>query len=139
MYGNLPKNDTAYQKSVALICDKREEFGETLELWKQLVINLSNIDATFFILLDGIDEAETEPGRPPLVQILHNVISKVGRRAQLCIRLFLTGRSKAFEEIGRDGEISILRIGLGTRNEDKYVNVRMDNIDILKKADQPVI
>lgn len=137
----LTQNDPAYEKSVAGACDKPEEFGETRELWKQLVINLSKMDATFFIVLDGIDEAETEH-RKPLLQIIRDVSSMANQTGQLNIRLFLTGRPKAFEEIANSVSILIPKIGLGTRNRDdilKYVDTRMDTMDILKKSDQAVI
>jgi hypothetical protein len=135
----LAQNDPVYQKSVAAACDKPEEFANSIELWKQLVVKLSpKIDAMFFIVLDGIDDAETESGKP-LLEMFRDVLLIADEKRPLSIRLFVTGRPKAFAEIQKASNISIPSIHLGVRNEDdilKYVDARMDSMDILKKSDQ---
>ncbi|KAI9855693.1 MAG: hypothetical protein M1813_009655 [Trichoglossum hirsutum] len=135
----LTESDIVYRKSVAGACDKSEEFGNTLELWKYVVMNLSKTDATFFILLDGIDEDDTIPGKP-LLQILSDISSMATGQGQLRIRVLLTGRPKPLKRIRREVGTSMLTIKLGAKNEDdilKYVNARMDRMEILKRSDQP--
>ncbi|KAK2752745.1 hypothetical protein FQN55_005876 [Onygenales sp. PD_40] len=138
----LTHNDVVYQKSVASACDKPEEFGSSFELWNQLVVQLSTkTEATFFIVLDGIDEAETETGHP-LLQILRDVSLIAREKLPLRIRLFLTGRPRAFAEVQKETDISLTSIALGTKNQDdiiKYIDARMETMDILKKSDQPDI
>ncbi|PGH12190.1 hypothetical protein AJ80_06810 [Polytolypa hystricis UAMH7299] len=134
----LIQHDAVYQKYVAAACDKPEEFGDTLELWKQLVVNLSSkVESTFFIVLDGIDEAETEIGQP-LVQMLRDVAVMSQEKRALSLNLFITGRPKAFLEIN-DMDITLSKIPLGSRNQDdilKFINDRMDNMEIFKRSDQ---
>ncbi|OJD28057.1 hypothetical protein ACJ73_00540 [Blastomyces percursus] len=65
--------DMVYRKPVAAACNKPEEFGNSLELWKQLVFQFSTkTEATFFIVLDGIDETEMDTGRP-LIEIIRDI------------------------------------------------------------------
>ncbi|KKZ61982.1 hypothetical protein EMCG_03539 [[Emmonsia] crescens] len=138
----LTNNDVFYRKLVAAACNRPEEFGNSLELWKQLVFQFSNkTQATFCIVLDGIDEAEMDTGHP-LIEILRDVSLIAREKRSLSIRLLVTGRPRAFMEIQNDPKISLSSIALGTRNEDdiiKYVDARMDHMEILKRSNQPDI
>ncbi|PGG99903.1 hypothetical protein AJ79_08385 [Helicocarpus griseus UAMH5409] len=138
----LTHNDVVYQKSAAAACDKPEEFGNSLELWKQLVFYFSaRTEGTFFIILDGVDEAETETGHP-LLKILRDITLIAREKRPMAIRVLLTGRPRAFVQIKHDPDISMSSIDLGSKNKDdivKYIDARMDNMEILRRSDQPDI
>ncbi|OJD18304.1 hypothetical protein AJ78_01680 [Emergomyces pasteurianus Ep9510] len=138
----LTNNDLVYRKMVAAACNKPEEFGNSLELWKQLVFQFSaKTEATFFIVLDGIDEAEKDTGHP-LIEILRDVSLIARERRPLNIRVLLTGRPRAFTEIQNEPTVSLSSIALVTRNQDdiiKYIDARMDNMESLKRSSQPDI
>ncbi|EEH08289.1 conserved hypothetical protein [Histoplasma capsulatum G186AR] len=138
----LTDNDVVYRKWVAAACNKPEEFGNSLELWKQLVFQFSTkTEATFFIVLDGIDEAEMSTGHP-LIEIIRDISLMFREKRPLSIRLLLTGRPRAFMEIRNDPKIALSSITLGIRNEDdivKYIDARMDHMEILKRSSHPDI
>lgn len=135
----LTQHDPVYQKSVAGACDKPEEFGNTLELWKQLVVSFSSkLESTAFVILDGIDEAEREVGHP-LIQILRDTSLFAAEKRPLDLRLLLTGRPGSFLEIKKTPNIAMSTIHLGMRNKEdilKYVELRLDTMEIFKKSDQ---
>ncbi|WEW55846.1 hypothetical protein PRK78_001279 [Emydomyces testavorans] len=135
----LTQHDAVYQKSVAGACDKPEEFGNTLELWKQLVVQFSaKTEATVFVVLDGIDEAETETGHP-LIQILRDVSLFAAEKRPLSLRLLISGRPRSFLEINKTPNIAMSTIQLGTCNKEdilKYVEIRLETMEIFKKSDQ---
>ncbi|PGH00149.1 hypothetical protein GX51_05962 [Blastomyces parvus] len=138
----LTDNDVVYRKSVAAACNKPEEFGNSLELWKQLIFQFSTkTEATFFIVLDGIDEAEMDTGHP-LIEIIRDITLIAREKRPLSIRLLLTGRPRAFMEMRNDPRITMSYITLGTRNEDdivKYIDSRMDHMEILRRSTLPDI
>ncbi|OAX83844.1 hypothetical protein ACJ72_01801 [Emergomyces africanus] len=138
----LTNNDLVYRKLVAAACNKPEEFGNSFELWKQLVSQFSTkTEATFFIVLDGIDKTEMDRGHP-LIEIFRDVSLIAQEKRLLNIKLLLTGRPGAFTEIQNDPKITLSSLALGTRNEDdiiKYIDARMDLMDILKRSSQPDI
>ncbi|EFW13917.1 conserved hypothetical protein [Coccidioides posadasii str. Silveira] len=138
----LTQRDAVYQKSVAGACDKPEEFGNTLELWRQLIVQFSTkIEVTIFIILDGIDEAKAETG-DPLIQILREVSLFAAEKRPLSLRLLITGRPMSFLEINKTPNIAMSTIQLGTRNTEdilKFVELRLDTMEIFKKSDQPDI
>ncbi|QSS49502.1 hypothetical protein I7I53_09874 [Histoplasma capsulatum var. duboisii H88] len=138
----LTDNDVVYRKWVAAACNKPGEFGNSLELWKQLVFQFSTkTEATFFIVLDGIDEAEMSTGHP-LIEIIRDISLIFREKRPLSIRLLLTGRPRAFMEIRNDPKIALSSITLGIRNEDdivKYIDARMDHMEILKRSSHPDI
>ncbi|KLJ08852.1 hypothetical protein EMPG_15719 [Blastomyces silverae] len=138
----LTDNDVVYRKSAAAACNKPEEFGNSLELWKQLVFQFSTkTEATFFIVLDGIDEAEMDTGHP-LIEIIRDISLIAREKRPLSIRLLLTGRPRAFVDMRNDPKITLSYITLGTRNEGdivKYIDARMDHMEILKRSNQPDI
>lgn len=137
----LTQNNAVYQKAVSAACDNPEEFGESLELWKRLFVQIiRKQDTRVFIFLDGIDEARTEPGQP-LLDILKDIV-EMNDSGPSSIRVLITGRPETFAEIQEKIATGIVRVDLGTRNEEDittYIDYRMDHMDILKKTDQPGI
>jgi hypothetical protein len=131
-------SDDIYQRDVAIACDKPEEFGNTLEMWNQLVARFSKrIDATFYVFLDGIDEAETEAGNP-LIQIMQEVSQMWREGRRLSLRFFVTGRPKIFSDLESRPNIALSTIELGQRNgEDilKFIDMRMDGMETMKNTE----
>jgi hypothetical protein len=131
-------SDEVYQRDVAIACDKPEEFSNTLELWNQLVAQLSKrIDATFYVVLDGIDETETEAGNP-LLQIMQEVSQMWREGRRLSLRFFVTGRPKIFSELESRPDIALSTIELGQRNKEdvlKFIDMRMDGMETMKNTE----
>ncbi|TPX24225.1 hypothetical protein DIZ76_013568 [Coccidioides immitis] len=120
----LTQRDAVYQKS------------------RQLIVQFSTkTEVTIFIILDGIDEAKAETG-DPLIQILREVSLFAAEKRPLSLRLLITGRLMSFLEINKTPNIAMSTIQLGTRNKEdilKFVELRLDTMEIFKKSDQPDI
>ncbi|EFR01479.1 hypothetical protein MGYG_04487 [Nannizzia gypsea CBS 118893] len=138
----LTQNDAVYQKNVASACDKPEEFGDSLELWKQLVVNFSpKTNAVFYIVLDGIEELDSEIGKP-LVEVFRDISAMANEKSMMTVRLFITGRPTIFSEAETASGVSLSTIELGIRNKEdieKFIEMRMDNMEILKNKEKPEI
>jgi hypothetical protein len=134
----LAGGDAVYQRDVAAACNEPDNFGNTIEMWNQLVIQLSTkIDATFFVFLDGIDEAETEIGNP-LIRMMQDVTRMWKEKRCLSLRLFVTGRPKIFTELESRSNIVVSTIGPSQHNREdvlRYIDMRMDNMDTMKNID----
>ncbi|KAF2209646.1 hypothetical protein CERZMDRAFT_70123 [Cercospora zeae-maydis SCOH1-5] len=127
-----------YLKLAAKACGNNKDFGRTADLWQKLVSEAAkHLDATFYIVLDGIDEAESEAGKP-----LASIISQIMRPekdAQLRVRLFFTGRPSGLDALGDDVESHIPQLKIAgpadmkSLNEDDillYAQSRLDDMDI---------
>ncbi|KAH7150316.1 hypothetical protein B0J13DRAFT_286660 [Dactylonectria estremocensis] len=126
----LALGDEPFMKSVAAICEKSQYFKSPLDMWTQLLLQneeITNINATFFIVLDGLDnnvDAFTQ-----LLRIFSD--SALIRRT----RLLLTGNRAMFDVIERAGGLKVEKIGLRMANQrdvELYINRRMDEMEILK-------
>ncbi|CAK1360558.1 unnamed protein product [Cercospora beticola] len=127
-----------YLKLAAKACGNNKDFGRTADLWQKLVGEAAkHLDATFYIVLDGIDEAESEAGKP-LASIITQIMNP-DKDAQLRVRLFFTGRASGLDALGDDVESHIpqLRIAgpadVRSLNEDDillYAESRLDDMDI---------
>ena len=99
-----------------------------MELWNQLIVNLSRTRATFFIVLDSIDDAQPE-SRRPFIQIIKKIQNMSNDDTPLQIKLLLTGRPKILDEISKSCGFSLPKVTLGVQNKDDilmYVDYRMD-------------
>ncbi|KAK2880197.1 hypothetical protein FQN49_000471 [Arthroderma sp. PD_2] len=138
----LTQNDAVYQKNVASACDKPEEFGNSLELWKQLVVNFSpKTNAVFYIVLDGIEELDSEIGKP-LVEVFRDISLMANESGLMTVRLFITGRPTIFAEAETAPGVSLSTIELGVRNKEdieKFIEMKMDGMEILKNKEKPEI
>ncbi|KAL1955796.1 hypothetical protein VTO42DRAFT_8116 [Malbranchea cinnamomea] len=133
----LTGNDLVYQRDVASACNKPEEFANTLELWNQLIARLSTkTDATFYIFLDGIEDAQSENGRP-LIHIFKDASQMWKEERRLIVRFFITGRISSFIDFESYSDIRMTTIELGDRNRDdilRFIDMRMDTMETLKKT-----
>ncbi|KAK0621115.1 hypothetical protein DIS24_g11435 [Lasiodiplodia hormozganensis] len=137
----LSKSDPAYQKFVAGVGQGSDSFSSnTMQLWEKGVRDYAKTNATFFIILDGIDIAKKEAVKTqPLVKILQD-IAYITRdpSSRLRIRLFLTGQEKNFSELMNESGTAIHRVELGQVNRDdivQFINNRLDEVQALHTQD----
>lgn len=137
-----------YARLIQKVCENKTEFGKTADLWKKLIVDAAkNLDATFYFIVDGIDEPESETGKP-LAGILNEIISP-DPSSLLKIRLFFTGRPGGFEAMNIDidpakpiPEINIQpKDDKAALNEDDiflFAQDRLDNMKIFNDQDADV-
>ena len=129
----IAQNDPIYQKDLVVSCKGLEDVGEFKELLNKLFVNASNTDATFFILLDGINQIE-EKHEKCLLQLLKDVQTRCANREVLRIQVLLSGRVDTLERIKNNLESPILTMDMASKNEDdikRFIRDRMDNMGIL--------
>ena len=130
----IAQNDPVYQRHLATSIKTSEDLSEVEHLWKNLFTNFSQIDATFFLLLDGIDQID-ERHENILLQLLGDIQAQPRVKGLLRIRLFLSTRVDKLKERRKDLEKPLLSIDLARKNGDdiqKFVNFKLDNMKILK-------
>lgn len=131
----LAQWDPMYQRKLANICEGNVDFAErTSELWQKCVVELApKTESTFFLIFDGIDEAETEKARP-LTKIIADIITLPQIKEQLQIRVFLTGTPKSVHTIRAECGTPFPIISLGSCNQSdqrSYINMKMAQLGIL--------
>ncbi|KAB2569495.1 hypothetical protein DBV05_g11837 [Lasiodiplodia theobromae] len=137
----LSKSDPAYQKFVAGVGQGSDSFSSnTIQLWEKGVRDYAKTNATFFIILDGIDIAKEEAGKTqPLVKILQDIATMTKDPSSLLrIRFFLTGQKKGLSELSDESGIAIHRVALGQVNRDdivQFINNRLDKMPALHTHD----
>ncbi|KAK2616359.1 hypothetical protein QQS21_000793 [Conoideocrella luteorostrata] len=135
----LTHQNRNYELSVSKRCINHEEFANTSILWERLVKTLADIDAVFFIVLDGIDNAFCEKGNP-LLRILHDASVLSTQYSRLRLKFFLTGRPNVVETLSSSLGACLERMPLGVRNQDdivSYIETSMDNMKALKNRTDP--
>lgn len=136
-----------YAKLVQKACDKKTDFGRTVDLWKRMITDLSNgLEATFFIILDGFDQAEKETDKS-LAAIITQILS-IEDDSQLRVRLFTTGRPKGLDSLADDVKTTIPEIKIAPSQGEQsslnekdimlYAEERLSNMDIFKNHDEEV-
>ena len=87
-----------------------------MDLWTSFVEEGGKkTNATFFVVLDGIDEPESDPDKP-LAAIMQSLLSlEAVSSQQLQIRMLVSGRSSGLEVLEQDISETIPEIALGTR------------------------
>ncbi|KAE9994497.1 hypothetical protein EG327_009175 [Venturia inaequalis] len=138
----LTTYDAGYQKSVAAACKSSEAFGDIENVWNRLVIELSNIDATFFVLLDGIENISRERG-----QCLQRIVYRTAIRdnAKLRVHWFLTGIPSSLSfggTIGLGEPPFVTKLTLGTCNNDdllRFIDMKMNNMKALSSKSDPEV
>ncbi|KAF9639191.1 putative neutral amino acid permease protein [Lasiodiplodia theobromae] len=137
----LSKNDPAYQKFVAGVGQGSDSFSSnTMQLWEKGVRDYAKTNATFFIILDGIDIAKEEAVKTqPLVKILQDIAYMTrDPSSRLRIRLFLTGQGKDFSELINKSGTDIYTVALGQVNRDdivQFINNRLGSAPALHTHD----
>lgn len=138
----LTTKDAGYQKSVATACRSPEELGGIEDIWNRLVIELSNIDATFFVLLDGIENISSERGQR-LQRIMHRTMAR--KNSKLRVQWFVTGSPSAFAyggAVGLEESPLVTKLALGACNRDdllRFTDTKMDTMKALASKSDPEI
>ncbi|KAL4959938.1 uncharacterized protein BDV14DRAFT_205219 [Aspergillus stella-maris] len=129
--------DASYMKSVANICEKTRDI-DPHEIPSRLLFDNRNIgqtiDANFFIVIDGLNDVTGDN----LVTFLQNALNSSASHGK--IRILLTGRPRAFEQIAAAGkDIPFRTIHISERNRpdiDMYIESQMDNIEALRNTER---
>ncbi|KAL3468524.1 hypothetical protein BJX64DRAFT_246157 [Aspergillus heterothallicus] len=124
--------DVSYMKSVANICEQNRDMDPHEVPGRLLFDNKDlgqTIDANFFIVIDGLNDVVGDH----LITFLQNALSSSASHRK--IRILLTGRPRAFEQISANKEISYKTIHISERNRpdiEMYIESRMDKIEALR-------
>ncbi|KAL4936021.1 hypothetical protein BDV06DRAFT_228270 [Aspergillus oleicola] len=129
--------DASYMKSVANICEKSRDI-DPHEIPSRLLFDNRDIgqtiDANFFIVIDGLNDVVGDT----LVTFLQNALNSSASHRK--IRILLTGRPRAFEQISAAGkDIPFRTIHISERNRpdiDMYIESQMDNIEALRNKER---
>ncbi|KAL2827846.1 hypothetical protein BJY01DRAFT_255572, partial [Aspergillus pseudoustus] len=124
--------DVSYMKSVASICEQNRDM-DPHEVPGRLLFNNKDlgqtIDANFFIVIDGLNDIVGDT----LVTFLENALSSSALHRK--IRILLTGRPRAFEQISANNKVTYKTIHISERNRpdiEMYIESRMDKIEALR-------
>ncbi|XHF97469.1 hypothetical protein AWENTII_001054 [Aspergillus wentii] len=126
------QSDASYLKSVAGICDEAKDL-DPHEIPSRLLFNnadLPHIDATFYIIVDGIRGTITEP----MIKFLQQV-STPNRH----VRVLLTGHPAVFEQLATIRGISYTKISINAKNRpdvELYTESRMNDVDALRDTER---
>ncbi|KAF9891731.1 hypothetical protein FE257_003212 [Aspergillus nanangensis] len=123
--------DASYLKSAASICEKNIDI-DPHEIPEQLLFSSElqeAVNASFIIVIDGIGDIIGDA----LVHFLEKVsaLTRDNRR----VRILLTGRPRAFEQLATVKYVSFEKIAISTKNRpdvEKYIQSRMDRVEALK-------
>ena len=139
----LTQYNPSYATDVASACEGSEEINKTFDLWNKFINDGGKkMISTFYVILDGIDEPETDPERP-LAAIIKDLLAAQSVTSQLQLRLFISGRPSGFETLEKAVESTIPIISLGVRpGSDEmpknqadilsYIEHYLDNMDVFK-------
>lgn len=130
----IAQNDPIYRKNLASSCGGIEDLSDIKEVWNRLFGDFFNTDATFYVLLDGINQIE-EKYEKLLTQILGDIRAMSKGEELLRTRVLISGRVNRMESIKLVLDDSTLIIDLASKNRDdimKFVRSRVDNMKTLR-------
>lgn len=128
--------DTVYLKALYAV-HARAKDTELSDLWKLLFGAAFRSDATFYLLLDGIDQMEVEHIET-LAHILQDALQTsqdIKERGPLCLRILVSGKNQCINKLKADIDVST--IDLVTNNKDdieSFIRERIRKISILDGA-----
>lgn len=126
----LVQSDASYLKSVASICEKTKDLDPD-EILSQLLFDnndLDRMDATFFIIIDGLGDVIGDG----FVRFLQKA-SELWKDRH--IRILLNGHTRAFEQLATVKGVFFQSIPISARNRsdvELFIESRMNSIDALK-------
>lgn len=128
--------DASYMKSVANICERTKDM-DPHEIPGRLLFDNKDIgqtiDANFFIVIDGLNDIVGDT----FVSFLQNALASSASHRK--IRILLTGRPRAFEQISANKDITFRSVHISERNRqdiNMYIESRMDTIDALRNKER---
>ena len=131
----IAQNDPVYQKDLASYCENIEDAGEIHRLWERLFVDCSNRDATFFILLDDVDQIG-EQYNETLLQIINSIQTEGKGKGLPRVRLLLSGRVNRLESLQRKLKAPVLTIDVASKNGEDielYIKREMDRMKIFSE------
>ncbi|PLB45749.1 hypothetical protein P170DRAFT_439473 [Aspergillus steynii IBT 23096] len=123
--------DASYLRLAANVCEETSDLDPD-EIPDYFLFNKDLarvIDATFFIVIDGIGDIVGDA----LIRFLRRVSTLTADHQR--VRVLLTGRPRAFEQLGSVKGMSFEKISISTKNRsdvEKYTQSRMNHIEALK-------
>lgn len=123
--------DASYSRLAAGVCEETNDL-DPHEIPEQFLFNKDLarvIDATFFIVIDGIGDIIGDA----LLKFLRRVSTLTPDNQR--VRVLLTARPRAFEQLATVKGMFFEKISISTRNRSdvaKYTQSRMDHIEALK-------
>ncbi|KAI1750250.1 hypothetical protein F4782DRAFT_509799 [Xylaria castorea] len=133
----LAKEDKAFLRSVAHICEKTKSFKNHQDMWMQLLLENDdrvNKDTVFFIVIDGLGDD---------IAILAQLLEKLSNDStRHRIRVLLTGHPSTFKILGSMESVEFDKIaieGSNAQDVELYIRARLDKMDMLKDHDRPDI
>ncbi|KAI1743057.1 hypothetical protein F4680DRAFT_391582 [Xylaria scruposa] len=131
----LAKEDKAFLRSVAHICEKTKSFKNHQDMWMQLLLENDdrvNKDSVFFIVIDGLGDD---------IAILAQLLEKLSNNsARHRIRVLLTGKPSTFKTLRSMESVTFDKIGIeGSNGTDieLFIRARLERMDMLKDHDRP--
>lgn len=136
-----------YARLVSRECVDKGDLGSAAEVWKRFISSfVTTLSATFFIIIDGVDDQERGNERP-LRSIIDQVMS-ADKAASLKIRLLITGRPIGLDAL-KDPMIQsksepipsvvIAPVGAAPQNQDDillHAQKRLDEMPIFQVDDE---
>lgn len=100
----LARANREYTKAAATVCEVNQpslDTSRTANLWKTLVTDLSkSVDATAFVVIDGIDVIDVENDQSDLIDILKQVQTIINdRSSRLKVRILIAGTTQALDGV----------------------------------------
>jgi Cdc6-like AAA superfamily ATPase len=92
----ITDSDAVYRKELHASCKSLEELQKTKDLWVKLFVSSYKADATFYLLLDDVDQLEKKQSSV-LAQLLQEIQKSSSEGRSLCLRILISGTDKARE------------------------------------------
>ncbi|CAG8426824.1 unnamed protein product [Penicillium salamii] len=135
----ISSRDVVYRKDLASA--KTEGISQIRDLWDVLFAKSYRSDSTFFLLLDGVDQADKKQLKE-LVHLLTEIQMGMQKRSvswpQFKLRIVLSGRDETISKIkGHMGDgLSVIDVASkNSEDMEKFIIDRMNKMEILSLND----
>ncbi|KAL2841266.1 hypothetical protein BJY01DRAFT_257114 [Aspergillus pseudoustus] len=134
----IAKADMVYRKELSSI--QTTGINQIGSLCDVLFGKSYKADSTFFLLFDGIDRMGKQHLKE-LLRVLGEWQTKSADWSRFTLRIFLTGRTEIMNRVNDELGDGISVIDMASKNRDdilKFINNRMDKMDILSSSSEQV-
>jgi Cdc6-like AAA superfamily ATPase len=135
----IAKNDLVYRKDLAS-SNKCTGINHLQALWDFLFAKSYKTDATFFLLLDGVDEMDRED-LDELWMLLVDLQKLSNGWGKFCLRILITARDDTINRVKDHLEGEAFIINMASKNGDdieKFIKNRINRMPILSGASPQV-
>ena len=136
----VARNDLIYRKDLASTSTRALDTSDLKELWHRLFASPSSSRATFFLLIDGIDNL-SEKHDLSLRILMRAFDSTADSARNPCVKLFLSSTPKRLQELTASLKSPIETIDLADHNAEdvrKYLHAKVDTMDVFQNSSQQV-